>query len=59
MKDCPEITPIKHKFLEPGNTNMEFDADHGKIEKKQKKTTDPILIHTIGGRLYVLAALLS
>jgi hypothetical protein len=35
MKDRPEITSIEHKFLEPGH------ADHGKIEKKQKKTTDP------------------
>jgi hypothetical protein len=42
MKDRPEITAIEHKFLEPGHTHMECDADHGKIEKKQKNTTDPI-----------------
>jgi hypothetical protein len=42
MKDRPEITSIEQKFLEPGHTHMECDADHGKIEKKQKKTTNPI-----------------
>jgi hypothetical protein len=40
MKDRPEITSIEHKFLDPGHTHMECDADHGKIEKKQKKTTN-------------------
>jgi hypothetical protein len=40
MKDRPEITSIEHKFLKPGHIHMECDADHGKIEKKQKKTTN-------------------
>jgi hypothetical protein len=39
MKDRPEITSIEH---EPGHTHMECDADHGKIEKKQKKNMNPI-----------------
>jgi hypothetical protein len=28
MKDRPEITSIEQKFLEPGHTHMECDADH-------------------------------
>jgi hypothetical protein len=37
MKDRLKITSIGHKFLEPGHTHIECDADHGTIEKKQKR----------------------
>lgn len=37
-----EIETIDHKFLEPGHTHMECDADHALIERKKKKTSIPI-----------------
>lgn len=37
LGDC-NIQIIDHKFMVPGHSHMEVDTDHGKIEKRKKKT---------------------
>lgn len=34
----PTITEKHHKFLVPGHTHMECDADHSVIERQKKKS---------------------
>lgn len=38
VKNNSNLEIIDHKFLVPGHTHMECDADHAQIEKKKKKT---------------------
>lgn len=42
VKNSTHLETIDHKFLVPGHTHMECDADHALIEKKKKKSKMPI-----------------
>lgn len=38
MQNHPSLGTLEHKFLIPGHTHMECDADHAAIERKAKKS---------------------
>ena len=42
LRHHPSIQQIDHKFLIPGHTHMECDADHATIERKLKTRPFPI-----------------
>ena len=37
VQNHPHIKTIEHKFLIPGSTHMECDADHSQIEKVKRR----------------------